>query len=68
MTTKAVTESGLAKRELGWLDAIEGYFAEMARIRKRMKATDERIHRADQAIRRSQDEIRTALRHAQAGR
>jgi hypothetical protein len=33
-----------------------------------MKATDQRIHRADQAIRRSQDEIRAILRHAQSHR
>jgi hypothetical protein len=67
MTTKT-TANGLTKREAGWVAAIEKYFAEMALIRKRMKATDQRIQRADQSIRRSQDEIRALLRHAQSHR
>ena len=67
MTTKP-TANGLTKREAGWVAAIEKYFAEMALIRKRMKATDQRIHRADQAIRRSQDEIRAILRSARKNR
>ena len=67
MTTKP-TAKGLTKREAGWVAAIEKYFADMALIRKRMKATDERIHRADPAIRRSQDKIRAILRSARKNR
>ncbi len=67
MTTKTAA-TGLTKREAGHLATIKECFAEMARIRKRMKASDERIARADEAIRRSQTEIRTLLSHARSHR
>lgn len=67
MTTKTATQT-LTKQEASWLDTIESCLAEMTVIRKRMKATDQRIRHADSSIRRNLDETRDILRHVQAGR
>jgi hypothetical protein len=67
MTTKAAAQP-LTKQEASWLETIESCLAEMSLIRKRMKATDQRIQRADHSIRRHLDETRAILRHVQAGR
>ena len=82
MTTKTATVNELSKQETSWLAAFDEYLAEMGMIRKRMKATDQRIRaanlrnhgldqrirRADAAIARSQAETRAILRHVQASR
>ena len=68
MTTKAATTNGLTKQESGWLNVIDDCLAEMGTIRKRMKAADHRIRRADASISRSLDETRAILRHVQASR
>ena len=68
MTTKAATMNGLSKQETGWLAVVDDCLAEMDIIRKRMKADDQRIRRADAIIVRNQAETRAILRHVQAGR
>jgi hypothetical protein len=64
MTSKAAAHP-LTKLEATWLEAIESCLTEMSLIRKRMKATDQRIQRADHSIRRSLDQTRAILRHVQ---
>lgn len=68
MTTKAATVNGLSKQETGWLAVVDDCLVEMGIIRKRMKATDQRIRRADAVIVRNQAETRSILRHVQASR
>ena len=68
MTTKAATANGLTKQEAGWLNIVDDCLTEMGIIRKRMKATDQRIRRADAAIARSQAETWAIIRHVQANR
>ena len=57
----------LPPEESNWSEAVEACLAEMGIIRKRMKATDRRIQRADASIRRNQEETRTILRNVEAG-
>jgi len=68
MLTKANTANGLSGREAGYLEAIDECLDEMTQIRKRMKATDARIRRADASIRRNLDASWAILRHVQASR
>ena len=68
MLTKANTANGLSGRDAGYLEAIDECLDEMTRIRKRMKATDARIRRADASIRRNLDASWAILRHVQASR
>lgn len=68
MTTKTATANGLSKQDAGWLGEIDDALAEMALVRKRMKSIDQRVRRADTAIRRSLDESWAILRHVQASR
>jgi hypothetical protein len=68
MLTKANTANGLSEREAGYFEAIDECLDEMTRIRKRMKATDTRIRRADASIRRTLDASWAILRHVQASR
>jgi len=68
MLTKANATNGLSGRDAGFLEAIDECLDEMTQIRKRMKATDARIRRADASIRRNLDASWAILRHVQASR
>ena len=68
MTTKVATLNGTSKERVGWLAMVANCLAEMELIRKRMKAMDQRIRRADAAISRNLAETRAILRHVQANR
>ena len=68
MTTKTAAANGLTKQETGWLSVVDEHLAEMNTIRKRMKAVDQRVRRADASIRRSLDEGWAILRDVQANR
>ncbi len=68
MLKKADTANGLSGRDAGFLETIDECLGEMTQIRKRMKATDARIRRADVTIRRNLDASWAILRHVQASR
>ena len=66
MITKAAAAS-VPPQESDWSEAVASCLVEMEIIRKRMKATDRRIQRANAPIRRNQEETRTILRNVEAG-